>query len=302
MRAPISLSLDAVIVAVTDDEPRLLAVETGEGWAVPSGLLDPDADRTLEVALRRWVASQTGCEVGYVEQLYTFGDQDRRREPAAPRHLSVAYLALVREAQPSPGAAWLDWYSLLPWEDHRDTPPPVLREIRDQLDRWAGADPDRRGRAAINFGLESGSWDPIRVLERYELLYEAGLVTERYRDDALEPPAGLPGAPELAYDHRRVAATGLARLRGKLTYRPVVFEVMPTTFTLTQLQHTVEALIGMRLHKQNFRRLVEQGELVEGTGTMAPSTGGRPAERFQFRSEVVSERPRPGMRLPGLRG
>jgi len=300
--APISLSLDAVIVAVTDDEPRLLAVETDEGWSVPSGLLDPDADRTLEVALRRWVASQTGCEVGYVEQLYTFGDQDRRREPASPRHLSVAYLALVREAQPSPGAAWLDWYDLLPWEDHRQKAPPVLRDIQSRLTEWAGDDGDRRGRVAITFGLEPGSWDPIRVLERYELLYEAGLVTERYRDDAIEPPPGLPDAPELAYDHRRVVATGLARLRGKLTYRPVVFEVMPTSFTLTQLQHTVEALIGMRLHKQNFRRLIEQGELVEGTGTMAPSTGGRPAELFRFRSEVVSERPRPGMRIPGIRG
>lgn len=300
MTAPISLSLDAVIATVTDEEPRLLAVERAGTWAIPTGLLDPEHDRKLEAGLRRWVASQTGLDVGYVEQLYTFGDLHRRREPAAPRHLSVAYLALVAEAQPSPGAAWLDWYEVFPWEDHRGGPPQVLTDhLAPALDAWAHGDSGREGRVAITFAGDS-VWDPIRALERYELLYEARLVSEVFRDDGRVPPAGLHGR-ELAYDHRRVVATAIGRLRGKLTYRPVVFEVMPDTFTLTGLQRTVEALSGVRIHKQNFRRLVERGQLVEGTGETAASTGGRPAELFRFRQEVVSERPRPGMRLPGMR-
>ena len=73
------------------------------------------------------------------------------------------------------------------------------------------------------------------------------------------PPHGRPHGTELAFDHRRIVATALGRLRGKLKYRPVVFELLPETFTLLQLQRTVEALTGMRLHKQNFRRLVENG-------------------------------------------
>ena len=63
----------------------------------------------------------------------------------------------------------------------------------------------------------------------------------------------------MRFDHRRILATAIARLRGKLKYRPVVFELMPREFTLTELQRTVEAISGRRLHKQNFRRLVEAG-------------------------------------------
>src|SRR4029077_10697318 len=81
----------------------------------------------------------------------------------------------------------------------------------------------------------------------------------------------------MAADHRRVLATAIGRLRGKIKYRPVVFELMPPAFTLLQLQRTVEALSGVRLHKQNFRRLVEHQGLVEETGGISAETGGRPA-------------------------
>jgi hypothetical protein len=76
-----------------------------------------------------------------------------------------------------------------------------------------------------------------------------------------------------------------------------VFELMPPSFTLLELQRTVEAISGIRLHKQNFRRLVEDQGLVEGTGKVAPIARGRPAELFRFRREVLRERPSPGVRL-----
>jgi hypothetical protein len=57
----------------------------------------------------------------------------------------------------------------------------------------------------------------------------------------------------------------------------------------------VEALAGVPLHKQNFRRLVEHGGLVEGTGSFDAKTGGRPAELFRFRREVLRERRAPGL-------
>ena len=104
------------------------------------------------------------------------------------------------------------------------------------------------------------------------------------------------GVPMVA-DHRRILATAIGRLRGKIKYRPVVFELMPPAFTLLQLQLTVEALSGVRLHKQNFRRLVEQQGLVEETGAMTAETGGRPARLVRFRREVLLERPAPGLRL-----
>jgi hypothetical protein len=107
----------------------------------------------------------------------------------------------------------------------------------------------------------------------------------------------------MMFDHRRILATAIARLRGKMKYRPVVFELMAPSFTLLELQRTVEAISGIRLHKQNFRRLVEGQGLVEGTGKLSPTSRGRPAELFRFRREVVRERPTPGVRVSGrIRG
>jgi hypothetical protein len=102
----------------------------------------------------------------------------------------------------------------------------------------------------------------------------------------------------MAMDHRRILASALGRLRGKLKYRPVVFELLPASFTLLELQQTVEALAGQELHKQNFRRLVETAGLVERTARVRRETGGRPAALFRFRRDVLRERPAPGMGLP----
>jgi hypothetical protein len=77
-----------------------------------------------------------------------------------------------------------------------------------------------------------------------------------------------------------------------------VFELMPPAFTLLQLQRTVEALAGQRLHKQNFRRLIDAQGLVEETGQISTETGGRPAKLYRFRREVVAERAVAGSKLP----
>jgi hypothetical protein len=297
MSQPVELSLAAVIVAVTDGQPRILTVTAAEGrQAIPSGPLSDD-DATLELALRHWIRDQAGIEVGYVEQLYTFGDRDRGLS-AGWRNVAVGYLALVREAAPAPEAAWLDWYELLPWEDHRTGPPPIANElIHPALAEWAADDPERLNRVAALFGNTPG-FDGIRVLDRYELLYEAALVAESYTDHGVGAPDHLLASTPMLGDHRRIVATALGRLRGKLTYRPLVFELLPDEFTLLDLQTTVEALAGVPLHKQNFRRLVERNRLVEGTGQRASSTGGRPAELFRFRPDVILERPRPGVGVP----
>jgi hypothetical protein len=156
----------------------------------------------------------------------------------------------------------------------------------------------------VAFGLEGVAWGDERVLERYELLYEVGLVAEGRRDGRGADAAAARPWPEgqaMAADHRRILATAVARLRGKIKYRPVVFELMPEGFTLLQLQRAVEALAGVRLHKQNFRRLVEQQGLVEETGRVITATGGRPAREVRFREEVVLEHLAPGFRLPAAR-
>src|SRR5690606_24487345 len=139
-----------------------------------------------------------------------------------------------------------------------------------------------------------------RILQRYELLYEMGLVPEAAGRDPASRQACLPGEP-MRYDHRRILATGIARLRAKIKYRPVVFELMPADFTLLQLQQCVEALAGRNLHKQNFRRLIEQQELVEETGDVQAGGAGRPAKLYRFRPGVMLERAISGSKLPVAR-
>lgn len=319
MTARTEVGLNAVILAVSDQQPRVLTVDPeqlpeipdalgpgikGSGLAaLPSGPFDPAQDRTLELALRNWVQWQTKTDIGYVEQLYTFADQGRdpRERLGGPRVLSVAYLALIKEGTVDVAhSRWQDCYAFLPWEDWRGGKPEVIEELAAALDGWIGADGrghrrQRRERVEICFGFGDAGWDGYQVLERYELLYEAGLVSEYWLDLGDPKPRGpVFGAP-MAYDHRRILATGLGRIRGKLRYRPVVFELIERDFTLMGLQHVVEALSGLRLHKQNFRRLVERSGLVEGTGRLDNRTGGRPAELFRFRREVLRERRAPGV-------
>ena len=112
-------------------------------------------------------------------------------------------------------------------------------------------------------------------------------------------PVSVVWGEPMRFDHRRILATAIARLRAKLKYRPVVFELMPGEFTLTELQRTVEAISGRHVHKQNFRRLVETAAMVEATGETSTATGGRPAALFRFRREVMQERPAPGLRVGG---
>jgi hypothetical protein len=308
-----TVDLSAVIMAATPDEPRVLTIrnEPHHLDGLPSGPLRSE-HRTLEVGLRTWVVEQTQLTLGYVEQLYTFGDRDRTEADlqGAGHALSIAYLALVREAHPAglAHAAWQNWYSYLPWEDWRYGRPKALAVIEPALRAWARASSKplrqfREERVELTFGSASGTWTDERVLERYELLFEAGLVPEALRDghQPASPKMRLaPGQP-MALDHRRILATAIGRLRGKIKYRPVIFELMPASFTLLNLQRTVEALSGVRLHKQNFRRLVEMQGLVEETGEITAETGGRPARLMRFRREVLVERPAPGVRLPRLR-
>jgi hypothetical protein len=341
---PIVIGLTAVIVAVTDEIPRVLVVrrmshdlatpaqrgQEASGWdspdTLPFGPFDTDRHRTLELGLRDWVAEQTGLELRYVEQLYTFGDRyrDPRELHGEPRVLSIAYLALTQQS-PVAGsgeARWQDWYGFLPWEDWREGRPPLIdRTIRPALRAWiASADESsesrrREDRVGICFGFGASRWDPVRVLERYELLYEARLVPEALRDGAQRlwstDPAGAGmstaskrserlGAP-MALDNRRILATALSRLRGKLAYRPVVFELLPGEFTLFRLQRVVEALAGVHLHKQNFRRMLATSELVEPTGRVETSGRGRPAELYRFRRGALRAKLTAGVTLPTVR-
>lgn len=297
----ITIELTAVLVALTANEPQVLTLE--DGALLPSGPFESEHP-TLQTGLRAWVEQQTHHPLGYVEQLYTFADRNRAAE-GGRRIVSISYLGLTRERL-SRGARdpeWRNWYRYFPWEDwRRGAAPVVAREILPRLRKWsdsagdAGQKRDRRQRVEINFGDGRKQWNEDLVLQRYELLYEAGLVPEA--GSARHPAVDCLSGMAMRHDHRRILATGIARLRAKIKYRPVVFELMPETFTLLQLQRAVEALAGRPLHKQNFRRLIDQQGLVEETGAITAQTAGRPAKLYRFSRAVVLERAFGGTKLP----
>src|SRR5437868_8679392 len=259
---PIEIGLTAAIVTVEDEQPAILvagarggASAKGEPRAgLPFGPFDPLAHRTFEIGLRAFVEAQTALTVGYVEQLYTFGDRGRHARPGdtAAHMVSIGYLALTRmpenaAALHAAGAGFEPWYRFFPWEDWREVRPDILdKVILPLLDEWAGRSekPEpgraigRRERLRLCFGVGGSPWDEEKVLDRYELLYEAGLIEETRRDGRQAALARRPfptlGEP-MRFDHRRILATAIARLRAKLKYRPVVFELMPREFTLTEL-------------------------------------------------------------------
>lgn len=293
----LSIELAAVVVAIGADEPHVLEAASA---ALPSGPFETH-HRTLEQGLRAWVAESTGQPLGYVEQLYTFADKDRTVD--GRRTVSIGYLALADTMTSAKGASWAPWYRHFPWEDRRGGPPAILVEkIQPLLQSWLKAAPDdpaakrNAQRVAIAFPADPRDWNEELVLQRYELLWQAGLVPEAARVRTVAAGSVIPGVA-MEFDHRRILATAMARLRAKIKYRPVVFELMPACFTLLQLQKAMEAIAGVRLHKQNFRRLVESQGLVEETGALT-RTGGRPAKLFAFRRDVVATRAVSGTKLP----
>lgn len=278
--------LVAVLTTLRNGMPEVLTLQ--DGHCLPAGPLETE-HTSLQRGLRHWVEQQTGFRLGHVEQLYTFGDAALAQEN---RLVRISYMALTRDGQTQSG--WQSWYNYFPWEDRRtNTCLTVLKTIEDHLKSWAGDQTARLERCNQAFGLNGESWNDDAVLERYELLWEAGLVLEAGRETASQ----INGQSMLG-DHRRILATALSRLRAKIRYTPAVFELVPEEFTLLHLQQAMEALSGRLMHKQNFRRLVQNQQLVEETDRYESGVQGRPARLYRFRRENSENCYLSGAKLP----
>ncbi|WP_350560575.1 NrtR DNA-binding winged helix domain-containing protein [Psychrobacter sp. CAL346-MNA-CIBAN-0220] len=308
----------AVLIAITDHTARVLTVDQGK--LLPNGPLMP-LHRSLQSGVRQWVEEQTQQQLGYLEQLYTFVDTNRRNIDGHAL-VYVSYLGLVQEtqtAQLQSQALWCDWYDYFPWENHLNGEPEIIKQmIVPALSDWAKTAVDaatqhrRQQRICLCWGVDdktldetannqkiadmphrfgrtdNSDWVAEHVLLRYEMLYEAGLIQEASNYQPNKLPADwsqMIGAP-MYYDHRRVIATAISRLRAKIEYRPLIFGLMPDVFTLLQLQQSVEALSGVRLHKQNFRRLLDSQNLVMPTGNSSSAQRGRPAKLYRFCHDI----------------
>ncbi|MBN3859334.1 hypothetical protein GKC56_02115 [Neisseriaceae bacterium PsAf] len=293
-----SVEIVAVLISAANGEAKVLTLNQGE--ELPHGPLDID-NPSLQKSVRQWVYRQTNHPLGYVEQLYTFIDKNYY-------HLLVGYLGLVKEQEKETlqAASWINWYVYFPWEDHRiQRPEWINQKLVPLLEKWLTKAKNeyelqqRQHRINLCWGINGYEWNEEYVLQRYELLYEANLVPESpYYQEMLSIKYT---GKRMMHDYRRILATAVARLRAKIKYRPVVFELMPETFTLLSLQECVEALSGISLHKQNFRRLINKQNLIEPMqGEMLQVNRGRPAQLFKFKENILLEREIMGSKLPQL--
>src|SRR5262245_29485223 len=164
---PIEIGLTAAIVAIEGNEPLILTARGSDHLAgLPFGPFDALSHRTFEIGLRAWVEAQAGLRLGYVEQLYTFGDRGRHAEAGDDAHMvSIGYLAPTRATDngiAAPGASFEPWYRFFPWEDWREKPPGIIaRDIIPALTQWAEEEPPettralpRKDRVRFYFGLD----------------------------------------------------------------------------------------------------------------------------------------------------
>jgi len=282
----LSLDFTTVLFSLKNEEIPVVALSAK---TLPRVQFEPQDKEPLEKALRRKLQEITGLTLGYMEQLYTFGNYGRLKKSTDTREVSIAYVSLVKDPTRLHSTyEWIPLYDILPWEDLRNFNRQIIQKSLKNFASQSKLNSDRVKIAYDLFTHDTIShWDRERVHERFEILFDAGLVDENGKN-AVQSTA-------LCFDHRRIVASALSRLRGKIRYRPIVFELMNEEFTLYELQLVVEALSGENLHKQNFRRLVEQSDLVEPLGRSSKEKRGRPAEVFRFRREVLLERPTPGI-------
>lgn len=144
----------------------------------------------------------------------------------------------------------------------------------EQLYTFGAPDRDPRGRS---------------ITVAYFALVSADAISPHAGSDAVEARWwSMYDLPPLAFDHADILAYALQRLRYKLEYTAAVFELLPETFSLSDLRAAYEIILGEKLDKRNFRRKILSAEIVEETGEYRTGEG-RPARLYRFRDDAVAE-------------
>jgi 8-oxo-dGTP diphosphatase len=99
--------------------------------------------------------------------------------------------------------------------------------------------------------------------------------------------------PKLAFDHDEILATAIHRLRGKISYQPIGFELLPEKFTLTRLQKLYETILGYDLDKRNFRKKILAMEILDDSGDLERSAH-RPAKLYSFNQDEYRKKLKAG--------
>lgn len=132
--------------------------------------------------------------------------------------------------------------------------------------------------------------------ERVISIAYCALIDVKDYDDNLRQQHGLEWValnevPSLYSDHNLMVSNALAQIRRRINTEPIVFNLLPELFTLTQLQRVYEAILGSSIDKRNFRKRVKQIEFIEKTEFIDKTTSRRGAALYRFNKNVYLEDP-----------
>lgn len=267
-----SVAADMVIFTVTDEEAdsyrklpekelRILLIRRGGHpflgkWALPGGFVQPS--ETTEQAAARELREETGVDDVYLEQLYTFSDIGRD-----PRTwvMSCSYMALINsdklELKAGDDAADAAWFKV----SYR-----LLREQKELMEDGYVK--------TLEYELKLSGEEELSAVVARTLTVKTASTGTDYK---------IVSNNGLAFDHAKIIAYAIERLRGKVNYTDIALHLMPKLFTLTELQQVYEVIMDKELLKAAFRRKV--ADLVAETDHYTENAGHRPSRLYRRKLE-----------------
>ena len=265
-----SVTVDMLIFTVVDEEKenyrklpdkvlKLLMVKRGEHpfigkWALPGGFVS--TKEGLEEAALRELKTETNIDNVYMEQLYTWGDVDR--DPRT-RVISCSYMALVDSTKlnivagdDADDAKWFNVKYNLIQDKKTITEKGYIDEKLYSINLWNGTE-----------DLSA----TVKVVETVE-----GRVTKISRE--------IVQSTGIAFDHAKMIEYGIVRLKNKIEYTDIAFNLMPELFTLSELQQVYEVILGRELLAAAFRRKI--AHMVIETNRFTKDAGHRPSKLYKF--------------------
>lgn len=265
-----SVTVDMLIFTVTDEEKknyrklpekvlRLLMIKRGDHpyigqWALPGGFVN--MDESMEEAARRELMEETNIDNIYMEQLYTWGDVGR--DPRT-RIISTSYMSLVDSSvlnvkanDDAEDAKWFTVSCKLYQEQKTVTQGGYILQ---RIYKLSLANDEDNLSATIK--IEKTVEDRVTKITR-QIVESNGI----------------------AFDHAKIIEYGIERLRNKIEYTDIAFNLMPKLFTLTELQKVYEIVLDTELLKANFRRKIS--DMVIETNEYTKDAGHRPSKLFKF--------------------
>jgi 8-oxo-dGTP diphosphatase len=272
-----SVTVDMLIFTIVSEEEKnyrklpvkelkVLLVKRGQHpflgqWALPGGFIG--IHESLEEAAIRELKSETNVDDVYLEQLYTWGDVNR--DPRT-RVISASYLSLVDssnlEVKAGEDAADAKWFSV------RDK---VLEEKITNTD----------------YGKILERIHEVEFINGNEHIRVGVKITTEFKGCILRVSTKIVNNEGIAFDHVAIIHYGLERLKNKIEYTDIAFNLMPALFTLTELQQVYEIILGKELLKANFRRKIA-GMVIE-TNDFKRDAGHRPSKLFRFNPQWQKE-------------